>query len=629
MSEPTTPALDSTRLTARLVAVSDYFQQYRARRGSWACERHPDVAHYGKLAYLLQIDGFLYATTGDDEYLGRGLSMLETLSHQLRQVGDRWVFYPGLLNPQNASNNAIDSGAIVDSLADWWSRYADETPQPLADFICDAGVKVASSYLPEALEKLTNQALWAATGLSAAYRWLEPREEFRRACVGCLETAFRDQNEDGSFPYLPSRLRGQDHPSLHDVSAYYHSRHLSFLVDVAEKIDYEFSDEERDRLRRGADFLCALYGGDGRKSVQVEAKHWYWSAPVDYEAASSTFDLHALLASAALFSSSRYVACAENAAHNFLQEADADGAVQSHSGDENFQCKHFWSAHAAWVVKALRAYDVPSLSEGDPEWSYRGAASGVCITVTKSWHVQVRTRRMALTPLFGSYAAGAIGGVYHRTGSSDTNLLARDRFSFRAPGELFQVVSSGPVARVERAIRSRIQERAAYRFALALLRDRLRMRDIAGARRIFRRVFLEQARFLHGRIQSSFWSLRSEVEMSPDCISISTRMALPDGTALREVPLKKSYRLFDDRVEARLTLSFPHRGDQLLFIVPATAEEVELEGAVGETQEREVRCSSPEGDLEIRFTLFPGSAVTPARSTGSRTPERTSPRSRS
>jgi len=92
-------------------------------------------------------------------------------------------------------------------------------------------------------------------------------------------------------PVSPHRLAEEDSQSLHDVSSYYQSRHLSFLFGVADKVGHTFTGSEIDRLVRAADFLCALYAPDGTKSIEVEAKHWYWKGDGTYEWASACFDI--------------------------------------------------------------------------------------------------------------------------------------------------------------------------------------------------------------------------------------------------------------------------------------------------------------------------------------------------
>jgi len=545
------------RCVERLACISTYFESYQQHRaGSLECDKHYRVTHYGQLAYLLRIDGFLFQRTQNEQYLERGGRMVKRLQSQLRFDQGKYIFYPGLLNRYNASNNAIDCGVITDCLAYWYEQFADATPPAGLELIRDACAKVARTYLRFAGGKLTNQALWAMTGLAAVYRAIDADEAYRAACVECLQQAFRDQNDDGSFPYLPHRLAGEDSPSLHDVSGFYHSRHLSFIFDVADKIGYALDAEERERLRKAADFLCALYRPDGSKSLEVEAKHWYWMGGETGEWASACFDYHALSEAHRRWGEPHHLRALAHATRAFLDHGDADGSVRSRSGDRDFQCTHFWSAHCAWVAKALDASEPALPPAPSAPLSYDGEQSGIVCRQDERANLQVRSRKYPLTPLFGGYASGvtwlsvAGGGREHR------NLLQRRRWSFDAPGEVFQLPLHGASTTwIRDGARRLVRYRSEYRFALALCYQNVLVRRFGQAFYLLRELLLRRSVHVLAPLYASFWSLDCQWTMDESVLTLASRMARADGSSDGGAWCEKTLALGADalRVEIRLS----------------------------------------------------------------------------
>lgn len=600
---------EPSAIVTRLRRISDCFEAYRGRRGGFACDRHRGVVHYGKLAYLLPIDGFLLEQTGEEHFLDRALEMVRALSGQLRRVDGVTVFYPGRLHPHNASNNAIDSGAIVDSLTDWWSRYADRTPAELGEFLDRACLEVADSYLVRVGGKPTNQVLWAMTGLAGVWRHLEHRDLYREVCRQALRDAFEDQNADGSFPYLPARLAGADHPSLHEVSGYYHSRHVGFIVDVAEKIGHRFSTEESEQLRRAIDFLCALYGGDGRKSLELEAKHWYWSPSVSFELASSTFDLHALAWAVRTFAEPEHERCLHHAVRAFLDSVGPTGGLATPRGEEHFQCSQFWSAHAAWVVKAWRA-GIPEVPfRACPQADYRGSESGVLTLTDESWHVKLRRRRRPLTPLFGGYAAGSPWALCHRSDDWAVDLLPRRRFSLAAPGEIFVFPGRSTAGGIGSRMRRRIGDRAAYRFLLSRVRDELVQGAFRRGVRLLRRYFVEQERFLAGGVYSSFWALESSLEVDGERICLVGRLARADGVELVGSRLERWYDRRPDRLHVTYRLGLTRSPGRVLFVPPPTARRLVVEGALSHPGAAGLWLRGGGSEVRLCFDILPAAAA--------------------
>lgn len=558
------------RFVERLAGISAYFDRYAERRGgSLRCDRHPRVTHWGQLAYGLQIDGFLFERTGDEEYLRRALRMLAHLRDQLRVDEGKYVFYPGRLNRYNASNNAIDSGAVSDSLAYWYGRFAAATPPALLDFIRDACSKVASTYLRFAGDKLTNQALWAMTGLAAVHRFVEPSEEYRAACIDCLQQSFGDQNRDGSFPYLPHRLAGQDSPSLHDVSGFYHSRHVSFILDVADKIDWALGDAERERVVRAADFLAALYRPDGGKSLEIEAKHWYWMGDESSEPASASFDYHALSECHRRWRLDHHLAALSQAATSFLENAGDDGAVRARAGDRDFQCTHFWSAHAAWVTKALDAY-VPSLPSPPPPPAYDGDESGLVCRRSGGTSLQLRARKAALTPLFGGYACG-VTWLSLAAATSD-NLLSRRRWSLDAPGEVWQLPLSGLLRDLlVGGGRRFLAWRSEYRFLLALVYQSALVGRFGQTLYLLREAIGRRSLFLLAPIHASFWSLESRWSWEGGVLTLAAPLARGDGSSAGGAWCERRIEVGADRIDVQLRVENGPRPSLFFFPLPPGA----------------------------------------------------------
>lgn len=578
-AERSCPEPGLPRFIDRLQRISSYFESYgKSRGGSLACYKHYRVTHYGMLAYLLPINGFLFRRTENEEYLHRALSMLGRLGGQLRLDQGQYVFYPGRLNKHNASNNAIDSGAVTDSLACWYKGFAEVTPTAQLEFIRDACSKVAGTYLRFARGKVTNQALWAMTGLASVHAFVEPREEYRAACIACLEQSFRDQNEDGSFPYLPFRLGGQDSPSLHDVSGFYHSRHVSFLLDVADKIDYPIDGRERDRLIAAADFLCALYRPDGSKSLEIEAKHWYWLGDGGREWASAPFDYHALSECYRRWRQPRHLRALRHAAANFLESCDEDGSVRTRPHDRDFQCTHFWSAHAAWVAKALDAY-VPNFPEqpSAEAFSYDGEQSGVVCRHDARLSLQLRARKYPLTPLFGGYATGVTWLSLERMGRN-RDLLPRRRWSFDAPGEAFQLPLSGLLKElVVKGSRGLLRSRGENRFALALIYHKVLVGRFDQASYLLRELILRRNLLTLAPIYSSFWSLESEWSFDGSLLRLGSRMSRADGSSDGGAWCEKHLTEDGNAVEVRLRLDNGLRSSLFLLPLPARVQRLTVE----------------------------------------------------
>src|SRR6185436_3342275 len=81
------------------------------------CGKH-HVEHTGNTTYLLD----LYSYLGE---IDKGKQLVATLMQRVVQDGELWIFYPGLKNPRNMSNNVIDCGSCVDTIARFLRKHRD------------------------------------------------------------------------------------------------------------------------------------------------------------------------------------------------------------------------------------------------------------------------------------------------------------------------------------------------------------------------------------------------------------------------------------------------------------------------------------------------------------------------
>jgi len=560
---PLTPSVAACE--QRLREISDYFFLLNKQQGGYQCYKHARVEHFGKIAYLLQINSYLYRTFGESEFKLRGLQILERLSGQLRSDGDATVFYPGRLHPENASNNAIDCGGITDSLSYWYFHHKDETPLELVQFIERATELVGDTYLATEhpfRKKFTNQMLWAGTGLAAIYKLVHRKERYRDYCVRMIETAFEAQFADGAFPYVaPAFLQNKAtmlEKSVGDITEYYHSRHLSFIADIGNKVGYSFSVQQDSALKRAAEFLVALYNPIGEKSIECETKPWYWLSSSNVEFASSPFDIHALSVALSRYSDPLFQHVLNLALANFLRSKDTGGALVSYPGSMNFQCKIFWSAHAAWIVKAIEETGAFwTVNSGNEQFSYDGADSGIYAKNDGRTAFLLRTKRKPLTPIHGCYSAATLIDLRQRIDYSawSRNYVARKRWSFDAPGEVFVIpLRSMGVGGLIRTFKYVRKAYADYRFGAVLVRSELRGKQAIRALFTIWQIFFRHSFFLLGPWYSSFWPTDSRAKLTNETLMICANIAAANGDTLNEVSFEKKYSFLDSRLDLTIEI---------------------------------------------------------------------------
>ena len=295
MTEPqATPHVrrQSAEVLEALARVSDYMHGASAATGELVCSEH-GIDHTGRSARSIIIDCFLYATTGDPQYLNRAESRAATIASRLTQDPDygTWIYHPGRLHPANNSNNVIDSGECTDALSTLILRFGNEITPDLRDLALEAITRNCQSYLLNAVvsKEVTNQRLWGAAGLAAAFN-VTGDSSWKTAVIKSVERSIDDQNPDGSFPYHPCPSRFGIHEGAAGVSVYYQSRVLAFTA-YALSLCGELETFRRP-LQAGLDFLRAASMPSGYKPLAIESKRWFWAG--DMEAGSHPYDVYAL-----------------------------------------------------------------------------------------------------------------------------------------------------------------------------------------------------------------------------------------------------------------------------------------------------------------------------------------------
>ena len=389
--------------TAFLKSVSDYPWSQTRPDGSIICYKH-GVEHTGTNAYSMVLDGELYKKTGEEVYYERALKRALRTLIQLRKApaSSSWYFYPGNMDSQNCSNNIIDCGSAVDSLASFYLQFTDRLKKAETERLRDAIYKVSDTYLKGAIltKHFPNQFLWGATGLASAYR-LFGEKSWKEALLECLELFFKNQNQDGSIPYYPEAEKYGTHVGDTDISPYYHSRHMTFALHVLDALGLKKWESE---LLRGVDFLVGITHPDGIKEMRFEAKRWYWES--DYEVASNPFDIPCLVWAHERTGDDLYLRYASLSMNQLLRHQLADGGITSHLGPQkNYQCRIFWNGRIAWVARNIDK--IPLEPPGlEKPYLQLFEDSGVVKFENRDYCVMIRGRKKPMNISFG----GSVGG---------------------------------------------------------------------------------------------------------------------------------------------------------------------------------------------------------------------------
>ena len=556
--------------------------------GRILCPEHR-VEHTGKSAYaivsaceLLALDPARDADFLRELAFGQARRLLANLVQEIDSPCH--TFRPGRHDPFNCSNSVIDGGACSDALAHLVRSLGPALSADDRQRIEAASRLHARTYLRYAvLDKgIPAQRAWGLTGLAAAAT-LGPDEDLERAAVEAVGALEGIQHEDGSYPYHPIEWGGE-HPGASDVSAFYQSRVTGFLAHSLALLGRNAADAAfRGPLERGLEFLLALQAPDGTKCGLVEAKPWYWGA--NYEVASHPFDVHALLRGWRLFGRDEYADAAVRAHRAWAAHLLPSGEPRSHlpgpGRGRSYQCPLFWSAHAAWILRAAR-----DLEAAMARTAVETAETGASIDLRVRWFPQaalarledaraiawVRGKRPAANVHHGSPHGAGLLRVFDKRAGADR----LERCRFRGDGEGEWSGASGAFS-LARGWRSNASE---LRFSLWLARVHAR------ARRFGRAVLAPAAVFRDGvlafaspRVSSAF-DLAPEIEVGDDGVVLRSALAHRDGSRAAGSALFRSFRIDGEGLEVEDRIESAGRTRGVSFRFPSSARGARREGSI-------------------------------------------------
>ncbi|HEV2123269.1 MAG TPA: hypothetical protein VGW38_10905, partial [Chloroflexota bacterium] len=373
----------------------------------------------GKLARSIPIDLALFDTTGDEAFWQRALQRAAFVVSRLAPDPEHggYIYLPGRFDPRNCSNSVIDSGECTDALAHLLLHpRAARVPADLREG-CKAAIQQnAETYLRTAVveKEITNQRLWGAMGLATAYQ-LEPQPEWLDAIRQSLHRSIAEQRSDGSWGYQPHATQHGAHPGAADLTVYYHSRCLAFMLHIVNRVPASDPHCQVTRaVERGISFLTTVITPDGLKPLSLEGKRWFWSG--SYEAGSNAYDVFALLQGASRFGQEEWRRLALPVWRQLLRHQQADGAILAclEPGARDFVCRDFHTADLAWPVQVMDAIaslanaplaDLPSPRNNVASATYARDAGVVRLDGSQR-SVLVRTAKAPANTQFG----GAVGG---------------------------------------------------------------------------------------------------------------------------------------------------------------------------------------------------------------------------
>lgn len=557
-----------------LKGISEWFAGRESADGSTVCPRHK-IEHTGKTVYSASLDLALLKQTGDDVYKERlRRRVLRTLT-MLRQDPNtgKAVFFPGSLDHRNAASNLIDSGACCDVLAEVLFDVPELFSEEEAGRVRDAVDEVCGGYLMEAVlvKEVPAQRLWGATGLARASVVLD-RPRYGERAREAVRTWIEQSNPDGSIPYMPTPEKHGEHVGLSDITSYYHSRHIGFTAYVYRVLDEGLEPEVSDYVRRALDFLVALFGKDGIKPLCNEAKQWYWES--DYEVASHSFDVHALIEGARLFDDPGCRWLARRAYDRLVENIDSkDHGVQSHRGDAiNFQCRDFWNGHVAWIARVID--DLPADPEEPPPRGIETFEDAGIVRVERPDYVAVvRGKKQPINISFGGEAGGGSLTYFGRRKDGWKDAVNIPKWTSLAPGNY--VVT--PVDRP--SFKQRVM--SFYRDNRHDMRFRLYVANIerkAGNTKLaleypLRHVVNKLRDDLKGRYASHF-DVSPSVSVADDNVLVySSMLARRDGTVLKGSSLTRRYLFGELELEVEDTLVLDQAVRAILYEKISAAED--------------------------------------------------------
>jgi hypothetical protein len=381
------------------------------------------VAHTGKLARAVVLDLALFDGTGDERHWQRAVGRAEWVAAKLGPDPEHGalIYHPGRLDPRNCSTSAIDSGECTDALGRLLLHpNARQLAAPVAERLRETVIQNADTYLRSAvIEKgITNQRLWAAMGLATAWS-LDPRDAWLTALRASVDRALEEQHSDGSWAYQPDAVREGAHVGAADLTVYYHSRCLAFLLHIAERVPTLDTAPVRDAMARGLAFLALVITPDGLKPLALEGKRWFWDG--SYEAGSAAYDVFALARGAELFGRPGLSQLAALAWRQLQRHQLADGSIKAclEPDAHDFVCPDFHTADLAWTAQVIERLAAPPSDGGlERQASVRRAAdAGVWRLENTARVALLRTDKLPANTQFGGAVGGGLAAVVDSSGT--------------------------------------------------------------------------------------------------------------------------------------------------------------------------------------------------------------------
>ncbi len=563
-----------------LRGLSEFLERQTRPDGVLFCPRHR-VEHTGKNVYgaIINLENWRY--TREDFYLARARRQVLRAVDMLGPDPESKVpvFLPGRADPANASTNSIDGGACADTIATLLQEAPEAFSSAERDRCCDALEQHVDGYLRQSArdKPIPAQRLWAGTGVARAARLLGRQDWAADALAGCA-LALSELAPDGVAPYIPLGSRDCTHPGLSDTSGFYHSRTPGFVLYIHEVLGVSLDEHSRERLRAALDALVAMRDGNYRKVLANEAKPWYWES--DYEVASHPFDAWALHRGARAFPerSALYLNEAGRVMEEWIAHLDTDGGVLSHHGrGVNFQCRVFWSAHAAWVARVLA--DVPLQGMPRPPFTLDLPQSGLVHVERPRCVAVLRGRHRRPGNLFGCDAGGgqlqSLVVMPDKRVARGRELVPRVRFRRQREGS-FLLRPAGAPGRLSRLRSVLSTDRSDLRFRLFVTSVEWRARRPLHAllypwRHVVLRSWAEASPWL-----ASHLDLATDQHVDGDEVRFDGALADRDGRRWPGATTVRQVRFLEDRVALSDTLQLKDVHGAVRYRVPAALTEVTL-----------------------------------------------------
>jgi hypothetical protein len=602
-----------------LRGLSNFFEKLTGPDGGLICPRHR-VEHTGKIVYAAVINLEAWRFTREEDYLDRGKrQVLRAVDHLGLDPESRVpVFLPGRVDHRNASTNAIDGGACADAIA----TLIEDVPGlfgGVEEERCMAALdQHVEGYLRHAARArpITAQRLWAATGVARAARLMGRKDWAADALAGCA-SALVELSSDGVAPYIPSHTDHCTHPGLAETSTFYHSRTPAFVLYVhevlrqMEGVDATLSEHQKERIDASLRALVAFRDGFGHKVLNNEAKAWYWES--DYEVASHPFDVYALQVGARVLEEPLFRNEAGRAMESWIAHIDPlDGGADSHHGrGVNFQCRVFWSGHAAWVARVIDDISVREIPRDPVDVDLKD--SGLLHVERSRYTAVLRGGTRGSSNLFGCDLGG--GSLQSLVLASDgreppVERMSRRRFGRVQPGS-FLLRSVGAPGRLSNVFRVLREQRGDLRFRLYVATIELKSRHgmLRGLLYPLRHILMRSFRDASPWAASHLDQLATHVY---DGESVVFEGALADRTGAR-VPGSRTVRRYsfhEDGVELDDSLHLKDVRGTVRYRLPQGLEDVELSASGADVRRRgslvEVISGGAEMTLNIRGTWRAG-----------------------